>query len=313
MSIFDTPSVGQTSEAELASLAKDNPDLTNAQPPAEQPEQADQPETETVAETQQAAEADQPEQQEGDGKPAKTVPLATLAEERKARREAEERVARLEGEFQAMQRMFQQQPQQGQPQPGQQQAQDQPPNRDEDPLGYMEWQAKRLERLEGQIQSQALIQRVQQDYFADAQRFTTQQGDFPDAYKFLLNGRAAELRAQGWQDAQIRGRLQQEEFQIALSALQQNRSPAQAAYDLAVARGYVKAAPKAQEAKPAAPDPALQEARAKAAASISEGGSPPRGEMTLDHIVNNLKGAAQEAALKKWESKNIKTSSIFRE
>lgn len=296
MSIFTGDGVEQSSEAELATLTKDNPELT--QEPA--PEAAPEP---PAPEPEAARPEPQVEQRQPDPEP-KTVPLAALTEERAARRALETQLAELRGRLDQIGH---------QAQPQQQQQQDPEPNPDEDPIAHMHWQKREIANLRQTMGAMALERRVSDDYQADVRRFMSTQNDFGQAYDHLLASRVGELRAQGYTDAQIMPHVRREEMGIALAALQQNKSPAQAIYDLAKARGY---APKAPEApKPVAPppvDPALQEARAKAAVSLSEGGKAPKSDLSLEDIAN-LRGAAQEAALKKWEERNVGRQSIFRE
>lgn len=310
-SIFsESASPTQSSEAELAALAEANPDLAKAGgQPSDEPPASDVPADPAPSDAAEPSAADEtaPEPA-GDAKPPKPSHIARLSEENRGLKDA---VEQLRGQLEAMQRMgVQQQPQ---PQAQQQNSQQQdgpPPDRNEDPLGYMAWLEKRVERNEQIQQATMLHQRVTNDYVAAAQRFTASNPDFPEAYQFLFQGRVAELRAQGWADDAIARQVQQEEFNIALGALRAGRDPAQQAFELAKARGFTKGAGKPA---PVLADPALQEARRKAAVSLSDGGKPEKGgDLTLDDIAN-LKGAAQESALKKYEEKHHRRQSIFRE
>ena len=156
-------------------------------------------------------------------------------------------------------------------------------------------------------------QRVSSAYQSDARRFAQQAPDFPAAYQHLLSQRVAELQAQGYQEAAIADQLRREEFGIASAALQAGRSPAEQVYALAKARGYVPATQRPADAAPAAaPDPALQEARSKAAKGISDGGAAPKtGAKSLEEI-SRLSGAAFDSAFEKWEKENSRRSSLFR-
>ena len=314
MSIFDEMNNPKTSSlAELAEAQKAEP----AEPAA--PEAAPEPApVETVAETPQSEPVADAAPQETAPAPEerapRNVPAAALAEERDKRRQVEDRLAQLQGQIEAMQRMVgpQGQPQAPQPPP----QEDPPPNRDEDPLGYMAWQDRRVARLEQHTQAFMVQQRVQSDYQSDAMHFAQTQPDFPAAYQHLVNGRAAELKAQGWDDNSIRQRLQQEEFGVAIGALRAGKSPAQQIYELSKARGY---APRAAEAPPAqakapapALDPALAEAKKRAATGIDEGGASPRaGSMSWDDIAK-LTGAAFDSAFEKKAREEGRRSSLFR-
>lgn len=312
MSIFDDKG-GMSDEAELAQLAKDNPDLMEADPPA-QDEPAEQPEPEARADegTQDKPEGqdqpqddgqdqDEPDQPSG----GKTVPLAALAKERAERRAMEAQLSQMRGQMEAMQRMFMQPQQQAQ----QQQQQEQPPNPDEDPIGALRHMESRFAALQQQVQAERLQARVRSDYAADAMQFSTRAPDFGHAYNYLVASRANELRALGHHESTVRQQIEREEFGIVLGALQRGESPAEAVYRMAAARGYQKAAPAAR--KPPAIDPDLQEARKRAATGHSEGGTAPKGDMSLEEI-SRLRGAAQDKALAKWERENLPKSSLFR-
>ncbi len=306
MSIFsEGAGPSQSSEAELATLMKDEPadpapaSEATPEPPAQAPESA----------ATDAPAADAP-QQPAAAEPApaatKTVPLASLMEERTARQTLERQLAQLQGQFEAMQRM---QPQAQQPQPGPQQPE--PPDPETDPIGALQYERQQRMQLQQHLQVQAVERQITDAYTADVQQQASKIPDFGAAYSHLLTALVGQLQALGWTAAQIKQQVRNEEMGIAVNALRQNKSPAQAVYDMAKIYGYAgkPAAPPA----PAAPDPALQEARQKAAVSLSEGGKPEKGgELSLDDIVN-LKGAAQESALKAWEKRNGGRSSIFRE
>lgn len=305
-SIFDSSNASPSSEAELAQMAKDNPELA-AETPAETPAAETPAETQTPAATEIAeTPATETAPADADKAPPKTVPVSVLIKERERANQLETQLAEFRGRLDQFQQFLPQAPK------PQTQQQEEPPDPDTDPIGALRYQTERSNRLEAFLQQQAVETRVAQDYAADSRRFAAANPDFGAAYDYLLNSRVAELRAQGYQDAQIMPHVQREEMQIAHAALRAGKSPAQAMYDLAVARSYKKAAPPPAATK-TTPDPALQKAREIAATSIADGGKPEKGgSLTLDDIVNNLHGAAQEAALKKYERENSRKS-VFRE
>jgi hypothetical protein len=320
-SIFsEGPGPSQSSEAEMAALMKDSPELAAdangdprgtmhdredprgapgnaADPPAQAPE--------TAATDAPAAES---QQEPAAAEPAPAAPnpsaIARLSEEN---RHLKQEIAQFRSQMQAW--LQQMQPQAQQPQPGPQQPE--PPDPETDPIGALQYERQQRMQLQQAMRAQAVEKRVTDDYTADAHRFAGTTPDFQQARLHLISNRVAELRALGMTDQQIPTQIYQEEFGLAINALRAGKSPAENLYNIAKTRGYAPAA--AKPAAPVAPDPALQEARAKAAVSLSEGGKPEKGgELSLDDIAN-LKGAAQESALKAWEKRNGGRSSIFRE
>lgn len=285
-----------------------------------------------------------------DPKHGRPVPAAALAEARQKAREAEagraadrqafeQQLQQLQGQLQAITQMVRpQQPQQSQ---APAQPEDPAPDPNEDPMAFMAWQGRENQRLQqrlgqvvGFIQQQAVTQNIERAYQSDTARFMQTQADFPAAYAHLFTTRVAELRAQGYQDQQIAQQVHAEEMHIVATALRNNRSPAQVAYELAKSRGYVaavakppetpaaQAAPAAPPASPqprnpdgtfaaAPPDPALQEARRRAAASIAEGGTPPPpGNRSLEDIAK-LQGSEFDKAFDELNRAN-RRSTLFR-
>ena len=300
MSIFDQkPGSGPSAEAELASL----------QAEAAQPPQAPQPTDAAHGSPADPAPADVGEAPapsgSGDdefGDDGRQVPLKVLMEERTRRRALESRLEAFNGHLEALAQ--QQAAQRPQPQP------EGPPDPNEDPIGALRYERQQREHLQRYLQTQALEQRVARDYVADAQRFAAQTPDFGQAYNHLFTGRVAELRAQGWSDDSIRQQVQREEFTIALGALRAGHSPAQQAYELAKARGYVPGATRPPSASGTA-DPTMAALKARAAASISEGGTPSRADLSLDDI-GRLNGPAFDSAFERYTRAQGKRSSLFR-
>ena len=305
-SIFDGGTAANPSaETEMAEMAKGAPELaadTPAETPA--PEPADSaPETAPTGDP--TTDTGQGPAPDADAHRApKMVPIAALTEARQEARNLAQQLATMQGQMEAMQRMFSPQtphPQAQQPEP--------PPDPEMDPIGALRYEREQRARLENHLRVQAVETRVKSDYIADAHRFASQTPDFPAAYNFLLTSRTAELRAQGYPEHVVRDQVAREEFQIAYGALSQQRSPAQVAYQLAEARGYKPVA--ASPAGKTPTDPALAEAKQRAAVSLSEGGKPEKGgDLSLEDIAN-LHGAAQDSALRKWEERHVKKRSIF--
>ncbi|TXL80452.1 hypothetical protein FHP25_05345 [Vineibacter terrae] len=298
MSIFDQkPGSEPSAEAELASLQSD----AGQQPAPDS--QLHEASTAADLADPSLPPADDHGDGDGDGRSgedSRYVPYQVLKEERGKRRALETRLAAFSEQVDAM--MQQRQHEQAQMQP-----QDMPPDPQQDPIGALRYERQQREHMQHYLQAQALEQRVASDYVADAQRFAAQTPDFPQAYNHLLAGRVAELRAQGWHDDAIRAQVQREELTIAFGALRAGRSPAQQAYELARARGYVKGTART----PSAGDPTLAALKARAAASISEGGMPPRGDLSLEEI-GRLSGPAFDTAFERYTRAQGKRSSLFR-
>jgi len=296
MSIFDQkPGDEPSATAELASLQAEATQQAETEA-GQMPVDAGMP----PADAPEAGEAGVDDDADP-GDETRQVPLSALKLERHKRRALEDRLAAFNAQMESL--MQHQQQQQAQPP-----AQDGPPDPEQDPIGALRYERQQRERLQHYMQTQALEQRVAQDYVADAQRFAAQTPDFADAYNHLFAGRVAELRAQGWHDDAIRGQVQREEFNIALGALRAGRSPAQQAYELAKARGYARGAGRPTSATA---DPTLAALKARAAASISEGGTPPRSSLSLEEI-GKLSGPAFDTAFERYTRAQGKRSSLFR-
>jgi hypothetical protein len=79
-------------------------------------------------------------------------------------------------------------------------------------------------------------------YRIDAARFEAKTPDFKEAYNHLLNSRASELRAIGYDDPMsLHQALTNDEMAIAQMALGNNKSAAEIIYNLAQQRGYRRA------------------------------------------------------------------------
>ena len=188
----------------------------------------------------------------GDAPKNDHVPLATFLEEKKARKELagklteyEKQIAEFKGKFAIIDRLKL---------PGEQQPEQPkgPPNPEEDIFGAVkhvgETVAQMQKRLDDQAKAaadaekQASEQKVFVDkYRADADAFEATNPDFKAAYNFLLNSRAAELKAIGYDTPQaLHQALIADEMAIAQMAFERGKSPAEMLYNLANQRGYKK-------------------------------------------------------------------------
>ena len=154
-----------------------------------------------------------------------------------------------------------------------------PPNKAEDPLGYLEWQNQQLQQHLGQYNQrfQQYDQHLQQQHQAQAQQqqrqqvwdaynndvaaYSAENPDFNDALNYLGGVRAAELQAMGFQGPQINRQIAIDLEQFVTVAMQNGIRPAEALYTLAKARLPQQQAPagngaaggqqqQAQQAKP---------------------------------------------------------------
>lgn len=192
---------------------------------------------ETAAETTDSSET---ALQAAPDRPTSHVPLAALQEERGRRRaldrelrEAREKLANFEGRFAVLERAGR----------AEEPAQAGPPDPEDDIFGAVRAIQHRIEgheraAYEAQVQS-ARQARFVSDYQADAAQFRQGNPDYMDAYNYLLQTRAAELRAIGYDEPQaLHQALSSDEIGIAQMAFAKGKSPAEMIYALAKQRGY---------------------------------------------------------------------------
>ena len=232
--------------------------------------------------------------------PAKTVPISALHEERTARQDLERKFREIELEnarwrerAEIVARATQQQERP-------------PPKPEEDIFGALNHTGRRLEQVEKMLQDNQRTQ--QQDaqhnqvvnaYVADAQRVARDKPDFADAYTHLLETRDRELQAMGYTDPIMRQKARQnDEFTVVTIAMQNGISPAEAIYNLAVARGFQ--AGKAKNGNGAADKLATVKQGQEANRSLSAaGGTAGAEEMSAERL---LKMPLDE--FEAWTNKN---------
>ncbi len=207
--------------------------------------------TEDAAATESADSAAEngQEQQKGDEEKNKTVPHHALHEERERRKAADKRARDLEIEnakfkerFSIVEKLY------GKQEDGPKA----PPKPEEDIFGAFEHLAKQVDGLaktheqsQAAARQSAQMQELVGHYRNDAAKFEAQNADFKEAYNFLLQSRAQELMALGYDTpVELQEALQREEMAIATMAFEKGRSPAETIYNLAKGRGYKKADPK---------------------------------------------------------------------
>lgn len=120
------------------------------------------------------------------------------------------------------------------------------PDPDKDIFGAVKHLMRENEQLKGgygQIQQNTEQTRaaatLRSAYVQDAERFTAEKQDFPDAYAHLMTRYDAELQRLGVTDrAERQARIEAEELRLVALSIQREESPAELAYFLAQQRGY---------------------------------------------------------------------------
>ncbi|WP_316219389.1 hypothetical protein [Bradyrhizobium sp. SZCCHNR2026] len=219
------------------------------------------------------------------------VPLAALQEERNRRRdldkqlrEARERLANFEGRFAVLERST------GKPGAAEQQ-QDGPPNPEDDIFGAVKALQARIDGQDEAAKAEraAADERTKfvRDYQADAAQFEQTTPDFKQAYAFLLNSRAAELKAIGYEDPKaLHDALTADEFAIAQMAFQKGKSPSEMLYALATQRGYVNADSKKPDTSAAEKLDAIARGQAANKSLNNTGGSTGDADMTAERLLS---------------------------
>ena len=237
-----------------------------------------------------------------------TVPSYRLKEEADRRREAERKLELL---AQRTDTLLSQIQQVTAPSP------EQPPDREEDPVGYLTWQNEQLlQRLDYQTQTQQQTteQQTQQraaeafwnDYNAGVNEYARKTPDYSEAIAFLTDSRRKELAALGCTDpAEQDNVLWQESFQIAALAKQRGQNHAEIFYNLARGRGYKGGQPITQPVNQPAVQPKqnLDNVRrgAQAATSLSNMGGAGEEELSAEALISMTDEEFQAATSgKKW-------------
>jgi hypothetical protein len=173
------------------------------------------------------------------------VSLAALHEERGRRkatesekRALENQLAELRGKFSVIERL-------------QPQAEVPAPTVENDIFGMIRNTTETVAGIQRRLQAEDDWKRAEGErsqvmnaYRTDAANFETRTPDFKAAYNHLLNSRASELMAMGYDDPmQLQQALTNDEMSIARMALCNNKSAAEMIYQLAQQRGYRNATP----------------------------------------------------------------------
>lgn len=259
-------------------------------------------EEQQAPEIQQESEKQELEQKaeaEEEGKPEKPpkgfVPQQALHEEREKRKEFQRRIAQIEQESAQRTQLLEQRFAQMQEAWAKQNA-PKPPEYDVDPLGNVkhtldatqaeltklrEKQEQEYRRQQEEYQRAQYVNHVASAVSQAEAEYAQENPDYLEAVNHLKGLRARQLEALGWDRASILNYVQNEAFQIAEAALQRGQSPAEVAFNMAVASGWAK---KEQQNSQEQKIETLQKGT-QAAKSLGSGGNPS-GKLTVDAIAN---------------------------
>jgi vacuolar-type H+-ATPase subunit I/STV1 len=237
---------------------------------------------------------------DGEAKPGETkpknsdhVPLATFLEEKKARKgletkaqEMERQLAEFKGKFAIIDRLKLG----GEADPEKPAA---PPTPEDDIFGAVKHTGETLAQIQKRLDDADAAQKAAGEqkafvdkYRADAATFEQTAPDFKAAYDFLLNSRAAELKAIGYDTPEaLHQALVADEFAIAEMAFAKNKSPAEMIYNLANQRGYKKASPDPDKGKGAEKLDAIERGQAANKSLSNTGGSSGDPDMTAEALI----------------------------
>lgn len=263
----------------------------------EQPHDEEVEAQEPTSEPEQEAAPEQEEAQE-QASEQRQVPLAALHEERARRRELDQQLqavreqnVRMEERFRAFQERLQEQQHQATPQ-----APNEPTvSYEDDPAEYLRQHNEILQRqvreLQGargaseqERQAQVAMQQFSEQLSNDERRFAAQQQDYYDAVEYLKQSRVQELQAVGVSMPEIQRAIINDTIYLAQQAARTGKSPPQAFYELARARGYTGKTP--QQAS--APNRTVQRVAdgQRRASGMGASGGDTGGDLTLAKLAN---------------------------
>lgn len=280
---------------------------------AEEEETTDTSESEDTTETQKDEEVKEEasveeEKQEEDDNPAKDapkgyVPHAALHQQREINKElqaaldaANQRLGMVDGLKQQLDELRK---------AGQTSDDKDPaPDKEKDPMGYLEWENRQLKRdvesikaerntekqsTEQQSAQQKNIQEFMTTVSTKVNEYANVQTDYPQAFMYAMEKRMTEYEAMGIVNPQEKARMfDQEVMQVAATALKNRINPGEAMYKLAKSWGY---AVQKQDDGKGKDDKSIQEQldqleKGKKAGSMAGGrSSPPEGELSVEEIL----------------------------
>ena len=215
---------------ETGGEAEPEPETQEAEPTTETVEQKAEPEPTTQEEPKEE-------------KPEATVPYGALHEERMLRKEAMEELRRTREQVEQLQSLKEEL----QSIRSQKQSQEDQESFDDDPIGHLRKQQEELQKTLSQRDEEQRtqqtqmqeVQKLQATINTQVQEFVKEHGDYEQALQFVSERRMSDLAALGITDfAQQQQIINAEAWNIAQTALQNERNPAQVVYDLANSWGY---------------------------------------------------------------------------
>lgn len=197
-----------------------------------------------AAAAQAAAQAAEVKRQES------MVPLGALQEERQKRQEIQQQITVMRAQWDALMAGLQQKSEAA--------TTPQIPDREADPLGYLDAQTTlanerlaRMEKLMGQSSETQRVLQEQQAYTAkiahDEMAFAQQNPGYKEAATFVVNQRLAQLEAMGLSHPEIQAVMAQEAFVISRRAEAAGKSAPAAMYEMAQKLGWKAGQPRASD------------------------------------------------------------------
>lgn len=292
-----------TDEELEAALAAEEAADAREEAPTEDPEKA--AEDAAAQETVEGKDADA----EAENAEPDTVPHQRFHHERERRKQEQERADRLERRLEALLTTVGRKQPEAEPA---QQEQDAPPNLDEDPGAYIQWQQRQIEALSQRVnqsqqasEQQRLADQLYHDSSQDMARMAQERPEAQEAFDYLSQGLRQYLADNGvtdrrQQDAEIYAR----QVNLAYQARQQGVRPGEYLLFLAGQYGWK---PSAARAATAQPDPKAvadqidrEEATRAAARSMKDtGATVDTGAVTAEQI-DKMSDKEFEALLKKF-------------
>lgn len=228
------------------------------------------------------------------GKPPEGfVPHQALHAEREQRKAIQAKLAQVEQANQARYAQMEQRLHQIQ-QAALQSQQPKPPEFEADPLNNLkfgvdrtqqeiaqlrEWQEQQNAQAQENYQRQQYVSQLQHTVASAETEFAQENPDYMEAVAHYKSVRAKQLSALGYGPQDVMGLVQNEAYQVAEAALRNGRNPAEAAFEIAKAAGWVKKQPEVNQKMET-----LQKG-VKAASSLGSGGSAT-GNLTLEALAD---------------------------
>lgn len=184
------------------------------------------------------------------------------------------------------------------------------PDKATDPLGYLDYQINQVKESiaalaqSQQQQTKETTEQTQIRQFFDAVNesvveFKKTNEDYPDAVQYLMNLRARDLSMMGYGPDQVKQQVDQEAARIAATAMQNGKSPAAAAYELAKSHGYTPKTP-VKSTQTVTPESKLDSIKKGLETTGAERGAPPATYST-ESVKNMSNSQLTDAVENHWE------------